>query len=213
MPWVDAERSALVATLRSAAPDAPTLCEGWDVSYLLAHLVAREQSLPVIISDAVAGRPPGQERQLGHLAATTATEEGHQALVTRFLDGPPRWSPMSWAAEQINLVEYVVHHEDIRRAGEDPAAPRTLPAAELAAIWKRVQAFGVLGYRSAPVGVTLATPTGERKRVRRGTPEVTLTGDAVELALYVSGRREVARVEVSGSDEAQAAFAEFLARS
>lgn len=212
MSWVDDERSALVATLRAASPNAPTLCEGWDVSYLLAHLVAREQNPPAIISDAVAGRPPGQERQLGRLAATTATAEGQQALVTRFLDGPPRWSPMSWAAEQINLVEYVVHHEDIRRAGDHPAAPRTLPAAELAAIWKRVQVFGVIGYRSAPVGVVLATPTGDRKRVKRGTPEVTLTGDAVELALYVSGRHDAAHVEVSGSAEAQATFATFLAQ-
>jgi hypothetical protein len=35
---------------------------------------------------------------------------------------------------------------------------------------------------------------------------VTLTGEPVELALWVSGRREPARVTVTGSDDAVATF-------
>ena len=36
------ERAALVATMRSVGPDAPTLCEGWTTRDLAAHLVIRE---------------------------------------------------------------------------------------------------------------------------------------------------------------------------
>ena len=43
MSSVKQEQDSLVQTLRSADPDAPTLCEGWNVRRLLAHLTQREQ--------------------------------------------------------------------------------------------------------------------------------------------------------------------------
>jgi uncharacterized protein (TIGR03083 family) len=61
MSWVATEQDALVQTLRSANPDAATLCEGWDVRRLVAHLVQREQAPVAGLKDAVARKPPGQE--------------------------------------------------------------------------------------------------------------------------------------------------------
>jgi uncharacterized protein (TIGR03085 family) len=107
---------------------------------------------------------------------------------------------MSWASEQLNLLEYVIHHEDVRRGGHDPLEPRDLPRAEQDEVWKQLGLFA-LALRKAPVGVRLATPVGQT-RVAKDGDGVTLTGEPVELALWISGRRDPARVAVTGAPDA-----------
>lgn len=211
MPWVEEERTALVATLRATDPEGPTLCEGWNVRRLLAHLVQREHDLVGGIRDAVSKAAPGSESSLTLLTDRASTPEGYQALVGRFSEGPPRWSPMSWAGENINLLEYVIHHEDVRRAGAAPAIPRPLPDAERNSIWEKVGLTGRLAFRSSPVGVTLAQPGGPTSVVKKGGASITLTGEPVELALYVSGRRTAAAVEVTGGAGAVQEFTTWVA--
>lgn len=205
MSWVKNEQEALVATLRAADPDGPTLCEGWNVRRLVAHLTQREQGPVASIIDAVSRRPPGQEPRLSKITSQARTPEGYAALIDRFRRGAPRWSPMSWAAERLNLVEYVIHHEDIRRAGAEPAKPRQLPEAEQQAVWQQLGLLARMGLRRSPVGVCLATPGGQSRVVKAGDG-VTLTGEPVELALWVSGRRRPAHVAVTGSSAAIDAF-------
>lgn len=205
MGWVQTEQDALVRTLRSANPDASTLCEGWDVRRLVAHLVQREQDPVSGLKDAVARRPPGEEPGLGRLTERARSPYGFARLVDRFVAGAPAWSPMRWAAEKINFVEYVIHHEDVRRGGPDPVGPRDLPAGQQDAVWQQLGLFARLGLRTAPVGVRLARPTGQT-RVAKDGDGVTLTGDPVELALWVSGRRGPAHVAVTGSPDAVATF-------
>ena len=214
MPWLSAERAALVETLRDADPDGPTLCEGWTTRHVVAHLLQRDQHPLRSVVDLASRRPPGQERFLGRLVAEAAGPEGYQALVNRFARGPQRWSPMSWAGESLSLLEFVIHHEDVRRGAELPATPpapgapavpaRVLPDAELEAFWRPLQGMGRLGLHQAPVGVTLVLPDGRRAAVKRDVPEATVTGEPVELALYVSGRRSAARVELGGDPTAVA---------
>ena len=205
MSWVAAEQDALVQTLRSANPDASTLCDGWDVRRLLAHLVQRDQDAVSGLKDAVARKPPGQEPGLTRLTERARSPYGYARLIDRFAQGAPAWSPMSWAADKISLVEYVIHHEDVRRGGPDPWEPRILPADQQAAVWSQLGLFAKLGLRKSPVGVRLATPTGQTRVVTAGDG-VTLTGEPVELALWVSGRRDAARVGVTGSPDAVTAF-------
>ena len=78
-------------------------------------------------------------------------------------------------------------------------------------IWKRLRSITRFVYRRAPVGVTLATPGGDVQEVHKGMPSVVLTGEPVELLLYVSGRREAARVEISGAPDAVAEFDRWVA--
>lgn len=212
MPAVIAEKAALVATLRQADPDAATLCAGWDVRRLLAHLVQREQDPRGLVGDALARRPPGGEPGLSRLTGAAGSAPGYQDLVSRFAAGPPRWSPMSWAAENINLVEYVIHHEDVRRGGLTPAEPRPLPPEQQSAIWAKLPVLSRLAFRRSPVGVSLARPSGETQVAKRGDPGVVLIGPPVELALYVSGRRYVAHVEVSGPADAVTRFESWTAK-
>ena len=220
MPWVEKERTALVATLRASDPDGPTLCEGWNVRRLLAHLVQREHDLVGGVRDIVSRAEPGREKNLSTLTDGARTPEGYQALVGRFSEGPPRWSPMSWAGENINLLEYVIHHEDVRRAGSTPAAPRPLPDAESQSIWSKLLLVARLTFRASPVGVILAQPGGQSSVVKngvvkngvvkKGEPSVTLTGAPVELALYLNGRRTSAAVEVTGPPDAVLTFTSWL---
>ena len=200
MSWVAHEQDALVQTLRSANPDAGTLCDGWDVRRLVAHLVQREQAPVAGLKDAVARKPPGQEPGLTDLTTRARSPYGYARLIDRFVEGAPRWSPMSWAAEKINFVEYVIHHEDVRRGGHDPLEPRDLPREEQDAVWEQLGLFA-LSLRKSPVGVRLATPVGQT-RVAKAGDGVTLTGEPVELALWISGRRAPARVAVTGSPDA-----------
>jgi uncharacterized protein (TIGR03085 family) len=200
MAWVQVERRSLVSTFASTDPDQPTLCEGWTVRHLLAHLVQREHEPLARLADQLSRPEPGNEQRLGELVDRARTAEGYEALLGRFAAGPPRLSPFAWADEAVNFLEYVIHHEDVRRGGS-ALGPRTLPSAESTAIWSRLRPLATLGLRRAPVGVTLALPSGQTQKVHRGDDGVVLRGDPVELLLYASGRRAAADVEVSGAPE------------
>lgn len=200
MAWVQVERRSLASTFADADPDQPTLCEGWTVRHLLAHLVQREHEPLARLADQVARPDPGHEKRMSALVDSARSSEGYEALLARFAAGPSRLSPFAWADEAINFLEYVIHHEDVRRGGM-ALGRRTLPDDERAAIWSRMRPLATLGLRHAPVGVTLASPSGQRQQVRRGEDGVVLTGDPVELLLYASGRRTAADVELSGPPE------------
>ena len=213
MGWAQTEKKALTETLRHSDPEGGTLCAGWDARRLLAHLVQREQDHRGALADAVARPAPGQEKHLGRLADGARSPEGYAALVDRFVAGPSRWSPMVWAADQVNLLEYVIHHEDVRRGGAAPAPPRALPEDQRRQVWKQLPFMARLKFRRSPVGVVLAVPGGTDAAVRSGTPAVTLTGEPVELALYTSGRRAAAQVQVSGPPDAVARFQTWVAQT
>ncbi|SDP18218.1 TIGR03085 family protein [Pedococcus dokdonensis] len=206
MPWVQLERSALAATFAATDPEQPTLCEGWTVRHLLAHLVQRERRPLARAIDQLSRNKPGQERRLGTLVDRARTAKGYDELLARFARGPSRWSPLAWADETVNFLEYVIHHEDVRRGGTPPLAPRQLAELELEAIWSRLGTVSRLSYRHAPVGVTFALPAGRGQVVHRGEHGVVVTGDPVELLLCASGRQRAAHVELAGSPESVRRF-------
>lgn len=190
------ERRELVQTLRTADPDAPTLCEGWSVRHLLAHLVQRDHHPAAFAVDQLERRPPGQERYLLRLVADAATPESYGRLVDTFAAGPPRWAPLNLGGDAANLTEYVVHHEDIRRGGPHPAQPRRLPLDTEQALWRSLRGAARVGLRDLEGGVRLEAPGRTPLLVRQGPTTTVLCGDPLELVLYAAGRREAARVEI-----------------
>jgi len=206
MPWVQVERRSLATTFATIDPEQSTLCAGWTVRHLLAHLVQRESQPLGRLADVLSRRGPGHEKHLGELVDRARTPAGYDALLARFAAGPARWSPMGWADDAVNFLEYAIHHEDVRRGGGQPLAARQLPSGEQDAIWSRLRLLSRLGYRRAPVGVTLARPSGARQRVREGEDGVVLTGDPLELLLCTSGRRRAAHVELTGTPESVRRF-------
>ena len=200
-----AERAAFVHTLRAADPGAPTLCGEWNTAQLTAHLVLRERSVREL-----AGRIPRPMLQQWAQRGIDAHVAAHPYpdLVDEFAAGPPAWSPWALAPlrEAVNLLEYLVHHEDVRRAGPSPT-PRALGPDVQDAVFSRLRLSSALTLRQVPQGVRLIAPgRGEIVSRPKASRVVTVTGDPVELALVTMGRQRVASVRYDGDPEDVASF-------
>lgn len=201
MTLAASERDELCALMDRLGPDAPTLCAGWTIRDLAAHLVVRE-SRP----DAASGI------LLPSLASYTARVQRSIAqrpfpdLVDQVRANPPWWSVFSlpWLGAKINTMEFLVHHEDVRRArpgwelrAADPRRAET--------VWGLLGwVVGVL-YRKSPVGVVLRTPQGWQRTARRGQRCVVVLGAPEELVLHAFGRNQVV-IEIEGDPMDVASF-------
>jgi uncharacterized protein (TIGR03085 family) len=210
------ERRALCDLLAEVGPDQPTLCTGWRTADLAAHLVLRERR-----PDAGAGVMGGPvARYTRRVQAHLTHRYSFAQLVDLIRTGPPRLSlfGLPGADEKLNVVEYVVHHEDVLRARPD-WQPRKVEADLANVLWDRLS-LARLMLRKAPVGVELVradsghaaggTPGNAHGRVRitakARTPVVTVTGDPVELTLWTMGRTGAADVQMDGADADVAAL-------
>lgn len=179
--------------MRTAGPDAPTLCGDWTARDLAAHLVIRERRLdasPGILVPALSGYTDRVQRG--------QARKDWSALLGEVASGPPVWSPFRWIDEQANLAEMFIHHEDVRRAGGDWSV-RTLPDGMQDRLWTVAKGIGRRSYRRSPVTVVLERPDGERATVKSaGDATVVLRGEPAELLLHAFGRDEV-RIEFDGA--------------
>lgn len=207
MTWMKFERAALVATARRVDPDAPTLCDGWTVRHLMAHLVLREQRPVRLLLDMISSREPGNERFMSKLVDNARSQDGYRALIDRFERGAPWWQPLTWMGDRAHLLEYVVHHEDIRRGTDSPEKPRAVPHDMAQAIVRHLAVSARLAFRRSPVGVALQMSGHPAQVVKKGEDIVTIAGPAVELALHAFGRRASAAVEITGSPSARERYA------
>jgi uncharacterized protein (TIGR03085 family) len=192
-----AERSDLVASLQSAGPDQPTRCGEWTTTQLAAHLVLRERSLAELAGRVPVGRFQAFAQR--HLDAYVA-EHSYEQLVAAIEQGPPRFSPFAVPVvrESVNLLEYLIHAEDVRRAVPG-WEPRALPIDRQQAIWAKLRIAARLTMRSVPLPIELSWPGRGVVSVGRGPARVVVSGDPVELALVAFGRQDVAAVDYAGS--------------
>jgi uncharacterized protein (TIGR03085 family) len=143
-----------------------------------------------------------EERLMGR-----AVDRGLPALVDKLRAGPPfvPWR-LPGLRTVLNLNEWFVHHEDVRRAnGFDP---RPADAELDAALWAQVGRAGRFLVRAGKeLALSISAPGHGDQRLSKGSLEAHLRGPVPELVLYLNGRRENAEVEISGSDEALQALA------
>jgi uncharacterized protein (TIGR03085 family) len=185
-PIDERERLELCDLLVELGPDAPTLCEGWTTADMAAHLVLREHF----------HRWPDDK-----LAAEKA--KGYDALIARLRRGAPAvpWR-IPGVRASLNGAEYVIHHEDVRRAnGLGPRPDRP----DLDALCWRMAGFTGkrLARKIKPYGLELVRPDGTRRQLG-GTPRAVLSGPPVELVLYLSGRRGGSQATLDGDAAAVA---------
>jgi uncharacterized protein (TIGR03085 family) len=193
MSLATAERAAICDTLDVVGPDRPTLCEGWTTADLLAHLLVRERQ-PL----AAAGIMLSPMASVTEKAMRGYATKPWSDRVNLLRGGAPLWSPFRVPAfDRLgNGGELFVHHEDVRR-GEPGWAPRPADVERDAELWSLLARMGRMLYRSSPVGVVLARPSGERVAAKAGERSVTITGEPAELVLHAFGRSAV-QVEVEG---------------
>lgn len=193
-PTVRAERQALIADLQGLSEpqwETPSLCAGWSVHDVLAHIVAsaKTSKLGFGWEFARAGfdfdrfTANGVERERGIRPAETL--DRLRAVLDRTVSPP--------APADSRLVEMIVHGEDIRRPlGLTRAYPQDAVAA---ALWLQIRTSeGFGGGRELVAGLTLVASdadftTGSGPAVR---------GPLLALLLAASGR-EVATAELGGS--------------
>ena len=109
-----ADLAAFLATLTPAQWDTPSLCEGWRVRDVVAHIVSY---------DAVEGRDIGRRLLRARFSPNGANASG----VAEFAEREPeelvellknvrgsRGLP-AWLAGRVVLTDTLVHHQDIRR--------------------------------------------------------------------------------------------------
>ncbi|PFG34849.1 maleylpyruvate isomerase family mycothiol-dependent enzyme [Sanguibacter antarcticus] len=181
---VHTERRRLVADL-SDLEDAqwrtPSLCPGWDVHDVLAHLVdtARTGRLDFVRGLLAArmnfdrANERGIARQKRHDPKDTLEALTHATSLTRT---PP-------ASLETRLVEAIVHGEDVRRPlGIDGTYPEPAIAQALAYQLRTPVAFG--GGRERAAGLRLVDRTTS---TAWGTGD-DVEADVIDLLLAVSGR-------------------------
>ncbi|GAA1937792.1 maleylpyruvate isomerase family mycothiol-dependent enzyme [Streptomyces durmitorensis] len=183
---VHAERAALIEDLTGLDDkqwDLPSMCDGWTVHDVVAHLVDTARTTRIgFVSGMVRARfdfdrqnARGVDRERG--ASPQKTLERLRQVASR-RSGPP-------APLDTRLIEEVVHGEDIRRPLG--LTHSYLPEAVVRSL--RLQArtsasFG--GAKERVSGVQLA-PTDADLRIGEG-PQV--RGTALSLLLAISGRQE-----------------------
>lgn len=196
------ERRELCDRFVALGPDAPTLCEGWTTADLAAHLVVRERDplgAPGILIPAFEGLTA--KRMAAELA-----KHGYAGTVERVRTGPPlgpmKIPPVRHAA---NLVEYFVHHEDVRRAnGEEPRTTRPDLDDELWSLLVRMFPLMVRRAKVPGVELVLVRPDGTERRAGSGPDRVRLVAPVGELVLHLYGRTGAARVDLEGPEAAVA---------
>jgi uncharacterized protein (TIGR03085 family) len=197
--------------LDKAGPDAPTLCEGWRTAELAAHLVLREHRPDAALG--ILGGPLASYTE--RVLADMSRRIPYPRLVETIRTGPPRLSVygIPGADAKLNLTEYFVHHEDVRRA-QAGWQPRALDQRFTDQIWRGLSRARLM-LRKVPVGIEFARddlaerPGGRqavRLTVRPRTPVVTVIGAPAELLLWTFGRTGVARVKLEGAEADVAAL-------
>lgn len=206
MTFAKSERAALCDLLEARGPAAPTLCEGWSTHDLAAHLWLRETD-PIAASGMVARPLAGL---LDRRMAEVRRRWPYAELVDRLRRGPARFSVFAIPGvdEPANAIEFFVHYEDVRRAGDRPLPPRELGAAVEDWMWRRLALLGRALFRRARVGVVLeraglpGRDEPQAIRAASGARIVTAIGKPSELTLFAYGRHGAAAVSLIGEPEA-----------
>ena len=196
--FVPRERDALADLMTELGPDAPTCCAGWTTAHLAAHLVVRDRRPDALagyaLESAGVGGPAVAWAHRAEDRLRTSTP--YADVVARVRSGPWAWSPMAWPAveQAINVTEFAIHHEDVRRAQPD-WTPRPLSREDQDALWSAAALYTRRGAGKKGLVLRRTDVEGVEKRV--GAAGRTVEGEPLELLLWLARRRDVARVTVS----------------
>lgn len=195
------ERTALCDLFDAVGPDAPTLDEGWTTFDLAAHLTVRERNPVAGIGIVVPAAAHLHDAAIEKLKARRTYTEVVTALrqpfgLFRLFDA------------QINLHEWFVHHEDVRRgAGDTTPRPAREIAETEAAIWTMLsRGHRMLTRKVKGVHLDLVDVGHPDDVIHCGGhgDTVQVVGRPGEVLLFLFGRGDAAHVELLGSDAALA---------
>ncbi len=192
MALAAAEREDLADFLAGLTPEqwrAPSLCAGWSVRDVVAHVISYDEigwrGLPWRLLRGRLGG--GDANAVGLRDYAQHSPEDLLALLRTHLT--PRGLPAAFGG-MIGLTDALIHHQDIRRP---LGLPRTVPPERLAAALPRALAAPVLPAKQNAAGLRLVVT--DLDLVHGDGPEVRGPGEALLLA--VAGR-EAALTDLDG---------------
>jgi uncharacterized protein (TIGR03083 family) len=181
-PMLEAERLALADYVETLAPsdwEHPSLCDGWRVKDVVAHVVAGAKSTPGRFIVGMVGSGFNFDKMIAKGVQSEADKTPTELVAELRAVAPRRTRPGT-----AMVGEALVHHEDIRRAmGADPGQ---YPGADLQTVadyYKKagppIRAKGrIAGLQLEATDV--AWSTGDGPAVK---------GPAISLLLAMAGRR------------------------
>lgn len=200
--YAQAERRALCDTAMRLGPDAPTLCVGWDVRDLMAHLAMRERR-----PEAVGILLP-QARDVAEHTRERYALRPFDDLVDMVRKGPHELSLFRIPAidARANLQEYFIHHEDILRAQmpyADAAQARVVGDEMQAALYRLLPQAGRLMLRRSGLRVAALCPGEAPVNLNAPTDakgEVVIVGQPGEVLLNLAGRMSFVEFQGEADD-------------
>ena len=213
---VHRERTELVELMRSTGPDQETLCAGWNVRDLAAHIVVRERRPDAALGIVLPIAARYTERVMAEFGALP-----FEFLLAKLGDGPGKFSPLSHesVAVRVNTLELLVHHEDVRRALPYWTSREFSPS-DIETAWGLFRTSAALMWRRAHVPVTLMPFTDSGQELQpvvaskrhstwksnvANTDHIIISGHPIELILASFGRTAV-DIRIDGSKNAQQLF-------
>ncbi|MFN6550828.1 maleylpyruvate isomerase family mycothiol-dependent enzyme [Mycolicibacterium septicum] len=188
------ERADLAEFLATLTPEqwhTESLCTGWSVKDVVAHVVSYEElNLAGLLKRFVKGRVV-HANEVGVAEYSTMSSDELLEFLNRHLR--PQGLTAGFGG-MIGLVDGTVHHQDIRRA---LGRPRTVPAQRLRRILPLVPGNPRLGAGRRIKGLRLRANDIEWEH--GSGPEVDGAGEALLLAM--TGRRQAAE-ELTGAGAA-----------
>lgn len=191
--FVQSERQFAVDLLKKLGNkewQSKTLCEGWSVEDLAAHLVCRERNIIGGIGLVLPSLQSLHDRRIKRVEA-----KGHEYIIEK-LQNYPWYMPAS-----VNVAEFWIHNEDMLRGELQMSRPAPAKHAN-EILWGSIK--GLVAVRKSLVkdlgNVVLKNiDTSESIVIRFGDEHKTInvTGSAGELLLFFYGRRDAAKVKVS----------------
>ncbi len=179
-----AELADLLATLTPAQWEAPSLCTGWRVRDVVAHMYSYEELGPVgLVGRFVRG---GLRLDRVNAAGVAAyADRSPDDLLALVRDHQQPRGLTAGFGGRIALTDGVIHHQDIRRP---LGLPRDIPAERMRVVLEFARTAPTIGAAKRVRGLTLVATDLDW---RAGSGPV-VEGPAEPLLMAVAGRRGVA---------------------
>lgn len=178
MTLAQRQRRALLDLMREVGPLAPTMCDGWTVQDLAAHLWVREHMLRALPGI-------GWERFAGTTERLQA-ETLHRKGFAEILDELERPAGLMRVLDPlVNAAEYTIHHDDVLRP---LGRSLELRDAEEEFLGKVVVALAAKAAMGQKYRLVVSPTIGKERSFGKGSHVVHVSGKPSDLLLHFSGR-------------------------
>jgi uncharacterized protein (TIGR03083 family) len=186
---IDDHRRALVRLLEDLSEEEwhrPSLCEGWTVRQVAAHLALQNTTWPAMpraVLDML--RHGGMDGAI-HAMACRHAELPVEVIVGQIRDRIGVWQPLPTVTFRETAIDYLVHGQDIAvPLGRILEMPPELAAVAAARVWSRSRMFHarrkLAGYRLVADDVPWAAGQGQEVYGKIGALLLLLTGRPAAL--------------------------------